>query len=50
MQELYPEIHVKLIKRREMREMMEKYGLYQSAAQIQGDTAQHADVPHEDQQ
>ena len=49
MQELYPQIHIKLIKRREMREMMEKYGLYHSAAQIQGDTAQHASLPHEDQ-
>jgi hypoxanthine phosphoribosyltransferase len=49
MQELYPDIHIKLIKRREMREMMEKFGLYQSAAQIEGDAAQHLRVPHEDE-
>ncbi len=49
MQELYPNIHVKLIKRREMREMMEKYGLYQSAAAIEGDTAQHTPLPREDE-
>ena len=50
MQELYPEIHIKLIKRREMRDMMEKYGLYESAGLIRGDVAQHPGVPHEDKQ
>ena len=50
MNELYPEIHIKLIKRREMREMMEKYGLYQSAAAIQGDAAQHLPVPPQEDQ
>jgi hypothetical protein len=40
MQELYPEIHIKLIKRREMRELMVKYGLYDDAEQIQGTAAQ----------
>jgi hypothetical protein len=44
MQELYPEIHVKLLKRREMREMMVKYGLYDSAEQIQGSGAQKQDT------
>jgi len=40
MQELYPEVHIKLIKRREMRELMVKYGLYENAEQIQGTAAQ----------
>ncbi len=40
MQELYPEVHIKLIKRREMRELMVKYGLYEDAEQIQGTAAQ----------
>jgi hypothetical protein len=40
MQELYPEVHIKLIKRREMRELMVKYGLYDDAEQIQGTAAQ----------
>jgi hypothetical protein len=40
MQELYPEVQIKLIKRREMRELMVKYGLYDDAEQIQGTAAQ----------
>jgi len=40
MQELYPDIHVKLFKRREMRNLMVKYGLQQAAARIQGTAAQ----------
>jgi len=40
MQELYPHIHIKLLKRREMRDLMVKYGLYDSANQIQGTGAQ----------
>ncbi len=40
MQELYPDVHIKLIKRREMRELMIKYGLYENADQIQGSAAQ----------
>ncbi len=40
MQELYPHVHVKLLKRREMRDLMVKYGLYDSADQIQGTAAQ----------
>jgi hypothetical protein len=46
MQELYPEVHVKLIKRREMREMMVKYGLYDDAEQIQGTAAQSLNGAH----
>ncbi|HWQ83631.1 MAG TPA: hypothetical protein VN363_03640 [Anaerolineales bacterium] len=40
MQELYPEIHIKLFKRREMRNLMVKYGLQQEAARIKGTGAQ----------
>ncbi len=40
MQELYPDIHIKLIKRREVRDLMVKYGLYENAEQIQGTGAQ----------
>ena len=40
MQELYPEVHIKLIKRREMRDLMVKFGLYEDAEQIQGTAAQ----------
>ncbi len=36
MRELYPEINVKLLKRRELRDMMIKYGLVQEALPIQG--------------
>ena len=39
MQELYPEIRIKLMKRREMRDMMVKYGLYEDAERIQGTDA-----------
>ena len=40
MKELYPEVNVKLFKRREMRDLMTKYGLMQEAGQIQGTGAQ----------
>lgn len=40
MGELYPEIHIKLLKRREMRELMIKFGLYQEASVINGTKAQ----------
>lgn len=40
LQQLYPDIKIKLLKRREMREMMVKYGLYQEADSIQGRTSQ----------
>ena len=40
MQELYPEIHIKLMRRREMRDMMVKYGLYENLDGIQGTEAQ----------
>jgi hypothetical protein len=40
MQELYPHIHVKLLKRRELRAMLVKYGLMDEAARITGTGAQ----------
>jgi hypothetical protein len=42
-QELYPDVHIKLYKRREMRELMVKYGLLQEAAEIQGPEAQRSE-------
>jgi hypothetical protein len=38
--ELYPEINIKLFKRREMHDLMVKYGLDQEASAIQGSEAQ----------
>lgn len=40
MHELYPQINIKLFKRREMRDMMVKYGLYEEANNIRGSQAQ----------
>jgi hypoxanthine phosphoribosyltransferase len=40
MQELYPHIHIKLLKRRELRAMLVKYGLTEEAARISGTTSQ----------
>jgi hypothetical protein len=40
MKELYPEINVKLYKRREMHKLMVKFGLVEEAEQIQGTEAQ----------
>lgn len=40
MQDLYPDINIKLMKRRDMYDMMVKYGLYDEAVQIRGDQTQ----------
>jgi len=40
MKELYPEVNVKLLKRREMRDLMVKYGLYKQAGKIKGNQTQ----------
>jgi hypothetical protein len=40
MAELYPEVKIKLLKRREVRGLMVKYGLYEEAQRIQGSEAQ----------
>jgi hypothetical protein len=40
MKELYPHVNIKLFKRREMRDLMVKYGLEQEAAVISGSVAQ----------
>ena len=44
MKELYPQINVKLFKRREMRDLMVKYGLYQEAEHIRGTEAQEVEA------
>lgn len=41
MKELYPEINIKLFKRREIRNLMIKYGLMDEAEEISGDIAQN---------
>lgn len=41
--ELYPDINIKLFKRREMHELMVKYGLDREAEHIQGNAAQKRD-------
>lgn len=41
LQELYPEVNIKLFKRREIRNMMIKYGLTEEAEAISGTTAQN---------
>ena len=40
MKELYPEVNIKLFKRREMRDLMVKYGLIGEAHHLQGTAAQ----------
>ena len=40
LRELYPDIHIKLFKRREMRDLMVKYGLLTQASVIQGTSSQ----------
>lgn len=40
MSQLYPEINIKLLKRREMRDLMVKYGLYAEAENLLGTEAQ----------
>jgi hypothetical protein len=44
LQELYPQINVKLFKRREMRNLMIKYGLVDEAEAIAGSGAQKNDL------
>jgi len=41
LQELYPEVNIKMFKRREMRNLMIKYGLMDEADAITGTTAQN---------
>ncbi len=40
MKELYPDVNIKLFKRREMRDLMVKYGLMTEAQQLSGTDAQ----------
>lgn len=49
MKELYPDVNIKLFKRREIRNMLIKYGLLDEAAEISGDAAQNNNSKeHED--
>jgi hypothetical protein len=41
MKELYPEVNVKLFKRKEMRDLLVKFGLYDQAAKIAGTKSQN---------
>jgi hypothetical protein len=43
LKELYPEVNIKLFKRREMRDLMVKFGLDDQAIRIQGDQSQIQD-------
>ncbi len=40
MQELYPQVNVKLLKRKDLRDLMIKFGLYSQAEKISGTEAQ----------
>jgi len=40
MHDLYPEIKIKLMKRRDIRDLLIKYGLFEEAASIKGTNAQ----------
>lgn len=40
MSELYPEVNIKLFKRRQLRQLMDKFGLYDEAERLQGTEAQ----------
>lgn len=40
MKELYPQVNIKLIKRKEMRDLLVKFGLYDQALRIAGTQAQ----------
>jgi hypoxanthine phosphoribosyltransferase len=40
MQELYPDVRIKLLKRQDIRDMMVKFGLDQEASRLVGDEAQ----------
>ncbi len=44
MNQLYPQINIKLIKRREMRDLMVKFGLFSEANALQGTNAQKTDM------
>jgi len=44
MKELYPEVNIKLFKRRELRDLMVKYGLDHEAAKIAGTKAQQRET------
>lgn len=46
MRELYPDVKIKLMKRRDIRDLMIKYGLYEDAESIRGTDAQGENNNH----
>jgi len=42
MEQLYPDINIKLFKRSDMRNLMVKFGLYDEASRLQGTSAQES--------
>jgi len=44
LQELYPDVNIKLFKRRDLQSLMSKYGLDRHAAQITGTAAQEREA------
>ena len=44
MAELYPEVHIKLFKRRDVRDLLVKFGLYSEAERLEGNGAQDLDM------
>lgn len=44
MKKYYPDIKIKLMKRREIRDLMVKYGLYEEAQPLQSDKAQEIEI------
>jgi hypothetical protein len=49
LQELYPEINIKLFKRRDLHQLMVKFGLEEDAIRIQGSEAQSGNIPEREQ-
>ena len=49
LQELYPDVNIKLFKRRELRNLMIKYGLMDEAETITGTAAQNNNAPKVDE-
>lgn len=47
MQELYPDVHIKFLRRRDLRDLMVKYGLDQEASRIVGTGAQEKEAKRE---
>lgn len=44
MAELYPDVHIKLFKRRDVRDLLVKFGLYSEAERLEGNGAQDLEL------